>query len=478
MKPLSRSGLRALCVGWAAAVLLSACGGGGGNAGNCVSGSAQVCAADTPADPGQAPATSSEALANMCTLEGEKRFTRAYLDETYLWYDEIPAVNAAAYSQLDAYFYALLTPRLDTSGQLKDRFSFIVPSTDADALLTGSNIGYGVDWETDTQGRPRVAFVEAGSPAQASGLARGGELVRVLSTDANWFPNAQASISFIYRSAPGAATQTITLGSAPVQEDPVPRQATLASPAGRRVAYLLFNAHTSGAQDKLIPAVQAAQAAGAQDLVLDMRYNGGGYLYVAETLSAMLSGPPADGQVFEQLRYNSKRQSETNSSTYLFSGVVENPETVFAAGTPLPRLALPRVFILTSGSTCSASESVINSLRGIGVQVVLIGQTTCGKPYGFSRRDNCGLAYFPIEFQGVNAQGFGDYATGFTPTCTVPDDFEHALGAPNERMLSAALTYIDTGACPAQPAPPAFSSVPGVEAQRPHVRGKVLLPAR
>ena len=80
-------------------------------------------------------------------------------------------------------------------------------------------------------------------------------------------------------------------------------------------------------------------------------------------------------------------------------------------GQPLPTLNLPRVFVLTGPDTCSASESIINSLRGIGVEVVQIGSTTCGKPYGFYPQDNCGTTYFSIEFRGVNAMNFGDYPT-------------------------------------------------------------------
>jgi carboxyl-terminal processing protease len=145
----------------------------------------------------------------------------------------------------------------------------------------------------------------------------------------------------------------------------------------------------------------------------------------------------------------------------------------------LPRLALPRAFVLTTGGTCSASEAVINGLRGVGVEVVIIGDTTCGKPYGFSRRDNCGVAYFPIEFQGVNALGFGDYAGGFAPTCALPDDFDHALGAPNERLLSAALKYVDTGSCPAPGASaPMSSRVMSATRHGAPTRGKVLLPPR
>lgn len=97
----------------------------------------------------------------------------------------------------------------------------------------------------------------------------------------------------------------------------------------------------------------------------------------------------------------------------------------------------------------TASEAIINGPRGVNVDVVLIGGKTCGKPYGFTAKDNCGISHFPIEFAGVNAKGFGDYADGFVPGsgptvryapgCTVADDLGHALGDPQEGMLATAL---------------------------------------
>ena len=112
-------------------------------------------------------------------------------------------------------------------------------------------------------------------------------------------------------------------------------------------------------------------------------------------------------------------------------------------------LGLNRVFVLTSADTCSASEAIVNGLRGAGVTVHLVGSTTCGKPYGFYPQDNCGTTYFAIQFQGVNFLGFGDYADGFAPTCTVADDFAHALGDPAENQLEVALGLRNTGACTA-----------------------------
>jgi hypothetical protein len=133
------------------------------------------------------------------------------------------------------------------------------------------------------------------------------------------------------------------------------------------------------------------------------------------------------------------------------------------AGQALPFLALPRVFVLTTGSTCSASESIINSLQGVNVQVIQIGSTTCGKPYGFYPTDNCAVTYFSIQFQSVNAMGFGNYPDGFTPHntvatqgvlvpgCSVADDFAHSLGDPAEGLLASALSYRANGVCPLPP---------------------------
>jgi len=120
---------------------------------------------------------------------------------------------------------------------------------------------------------------------------------------------------------------------------------------------------------------------------------------------------------------------------------------------PLPTLNLTRVYIITGPGTCSASESIINSLRGAGVEVYLIGSTTCGKPYGFYPTDNCSVTYFTIQFRGENAANFGDYTDGFSPAntthdkgtsvpgCSVADDFTHPMGDASESRIAAALAF-------------------------------------
>jgi hypothetical protein len=179
-----------------------------------------------------------------------------------------------------------------------------------------------------------------------------------------------------------------------------------------------------------------------------MRFNSGGFLYVAQSAASMVTGPEKEGMVFEHVRYNDKRQAESNASVFRFSTVVRSPEVTYPRGYPLPQLSLPRLYVLSSSETCSASESVVNGLRGVNVEVILVGETTCGKPYGFQRKDNCGYAIFPIEFQGFNAKNFGDYTTGFAPTCAVVDDPTIPLGTTDEALLKAALSHVDMGSCP------------------------------
>lgn len=362
---------RPLCLALAAcAVLLSACGGGGGGG---ETGKSEALVPRASALP------PSATLAGICTLEGEKAFTRSYLDEAYLWWNEITEVDAAPYSSVADHFQALLVRTPDASGRPRDRFSAVLSTERADALL--------------------------GSAAAADTLA--------------------------------APTRSVPLVS------------VVASPAQRRVGYLLLDDQRRGAVDALIDAFSALQSADIQDLVLDLRHNSGGYLYVAQAAASMVTGPAADGRVFEALAYSGKRQAEGAGSTFRFTGQVEVAESRYPRGHALPRLGLPRVYVLASGMTCSASESIVNGLRGIDVEVVLVGETTCGKPYGFRRKDNCGSAYFAIEFQGTNAKGFGDYAAGFAPQCAVAEDYSQPLGSDREPLLAAALQHIDTGICPA-----------------------------
>jgi hypothetical protein len=390
--------LRTLAAWSAAAALLAGCGGGGGG------------------EPAARYGKSSD-FEGTCTVEAQKSFVRAYLDEVYLWYDEIVDVDRNRYTDPRDYFNALLVRTPTANGRPRDEFSAAV-----------------------------------GTPQLRSSLATAAP--------------QQVSLDGLLKAGANAVTQARV---AP-------------SPAGRPVGYIEFRNHDPGSQDELISAFRTIQSMGAQDLVLDLRDNSGGFLYVALTAASMITGPGSEGQVFEQLQYNKKRQQETDASTLRFSGKVQYAETQYPVGTELPQLGLPRVFILTTEATCSASESIINSLRGINVQVIRIGSRTCGKPYGFREKPNCGVSYFPIEFIGSNAQGFGDYTAGFQPTCAVAESTNPTVtpGSPGDPLLRSALYYVDNGRCESGATGVQSSAEPLMsrarQPDRPAWAGRLLLP--
>jgi carboxyl-terminal processing protease len=299
--------------------------------------------------------------------------------------------------------------------------------------------------------------------------------------------NSQHSFRFA-RSGVPAADYAFVAGNVALK----PVQSEVLDVNGARVGYLLFNDHVLPAEVDLISAFAGFSAApGISDLVLDLRYNGGGYLYIASEVAYMITGAArTNNRVFEATVFSNKRSSENSSGGFSDLACVPNPATFKCTRSdPLPALNLSRVYVLVSGSTCSASEAIINGLRGVDVEVHLIGDTTCGKPYGFFSQDNCGITYFPIEFQGVNAKGFGGYANGFVPGgtgttadnlpgCAANDDFNHQLGDPAEGQLAAALSYRNSGNAACLPLAVANRATPLLAGQSAAVaQGQVIKPA-
>ncbi len=411
----------------------------------------------------------------------ENFWLRSWTNETYLWYSEVPDLNPASY-QTSAYFPLLKTSAATASGNPKDQFHFTYATSDWLALSqSGVQSGYGVQWFVAANLPPRrfvVAFVEPGSPAAMAGLARGDEVltadgIDVINTtsgsiydalDAFYPAGIGESHTFVLKPVAGSQ-YAVTLQSTNVVSTPVQAVSILTTTTGP-VGYFVFNDHIATSEAQLVTAINTLKTANVTDLVLDIRYNGGGYLDIASELAYMIAGPvPTAGRTFEKLTFNSKNPTTDPVTGQALAPLPFHTTTHFgAAPGSLPTLGLPRVFVITGSGTCSASESIINSLRGVDVNVIQIGTTTCGKPYGFYPTDNCGTTYFSIQFKGVNAKNFGEYSDGFTPTnsvvgtigeklpgCAVNDDFSRVLGNPAEGRLAAALQYRALGTCPTAP---------------------------
>ncbi|HEX3950558.1 MAG TPA: S41 family peptidase [Steroidobacteraceae bacterium] len=433
------------------------------------------------------------------TLLDEQNWLRSWNNDLYLWFDEVTDQNPANFASDATYFNALMTTQTTVSGKPKDRFHFTYATSFWESLSqSGITPGYGATLVVIAATPPReviVSYTQPGTGATTApaNLARGAKLLAIDGVD---LVNAtdQASVDilnaglspqtvgeshmFSVLDAGASVPRTITLVSANVVETPVQNVHTITAPNGTLVGYMLFNDHIATAESELIAAFSQLQSAAVQDLVLDIRYNGGGYLDIASEVAYMVAGPAiTTGQTFDLEQFNSKYTSVDPVTGAAITPVGFHSTTQgfsTTAGQALPTLNLSRVFVLTTSNTCSASEAIINGLRGVNVQVIEIGSTTCGKPYGFYPADNCGTTYFSIQFQGINAQGFGNYPDGFTPQnalapegvllpgCSVADDFTHQLGDSAEGILASALSYQSNGVCPVPPS--GMSMPPGLAA--------------
>jgi carboxyl-terminal processing protease len=506
-------------------LLLAACGGGGGSATPPGSGNSDL--VSTPTTPVSTTTTgTTTSLAGQCavprpagtinpqtnqpygdvqgSLTTEMAWIAAYVNETYLWYNEVPTVSSAPYvigatvpyvnptnnvqstetlttnyQVVDAYFNSQRTPLTTASGKPQDQFHFTYQTSVWQALsAAGNEAGFGFQVTLLSAAPPReavIAYTSPNTPATQNNMARGAQIVSVNGvsvvngTDIDtlnaglFSPVAGTSYTFGVLDQGSSTPRTVTMTAANVSLTPVQNVGTLPAP-NSAVGYMLFTDHIAPAEGELVTAVNQLKAAnngaGISDLVLDIRYNGGGLLAIASELAYMIAGNTAtNGKIFEQEIYNAKNPFGFTTAQDSMPFFNETQGFSTTTGQALPQLGLSTVYVITTGSTCSASEAIINGLKGAGVKVVQIGGTTCGKPYGFYPQDNCSTTYFTIQFQGENNAGFGGYADGFIPGgtgatannlpgCAVADDYTKQLGDPSEANLAAALQYRATGSCP------------------------------
>jgi hypothetical protein len=209
------------------------------------------------------------------------------------------------------------------------------------------------------------------------------------------------------------------------------------SQGGRSLGYVFIKDMISEVQTRsptLTSVMSGFRAQGVQHLVLDLRYNGGGLVSMGTTVASFVSGSARRGQLYTRLLYNDKQSASNQDFTF------SNPGNW---------TGFSRVYVLTGERTCSASEQVINGLRGVGVDVIAIGDVTCGKPVGFQPTDDgWGTTYSIVNFEGVNARNEGRYFDGLLPTCSVAEDFSKSIGALDDPLLVTAAFHADGGGCP------------------------------
>jgi carboxyl-terminal processing protease len=418
---------------------------------------------------GAATAGSGGGTAAPCDESTRKQWVLDVAREWYLFPELLPAgVQPGAYPNAEALLDALTAA---ARSQGKDRFFSYLTTREAENSLLGEGefVGFGFRNRVDPGNRPFILDVFASSPAADAGLARGDEIVAI-DAGRGFVPVAQSlaageTVSDLLgpaavgvqrglRIARDAAVFDLTLVKRTVTIDPVPDDfgATILPLAGTTgVGYLHLRTYTATADAQLRAAFMQFQAQHQelQYFIVDLRYNGGGFVNTAELVNNLLGGSRTAADT--QFRYVYNTTKAAQNSTIRFQPQTESVRPV-------------RVVFLTTEATASASEININSLEP-WLEIAIVGSDTFGKPVGQLAFDltNCPDRLRLTAFRTVNARDVGDYYDGLAPTlrfaCAAADTLDAPLGTVDDNLTRAALAWLGSGACEALIAPGASAAM-------------------
>lgn len=428
------------------ALLAAGCGGGGSN-------NRQAVAA--PA----APAPALPAAHSQCSLN-EAKDDVLEIFENFYYFNQFPA-QVAKYADVRgrlssfASVDALLDELRYQPGSYDRGFTYYATTEEVDQFFSaGEFFGFGFSVGIDDTGAWRLIDVFGGSPADTQGLLRGDTILSIdgtataalnLNNESTFGPSeVGVERTLAIRHTDGVEV-TVTLAKTTVDLDPVPQnRVRVFEVGGRLVGYLFFRTFIEDADALLRSAMlslvdQAEDLGGAtiDDLVIDLRYNGGGLVSTAEVLGSLAAGNARTGSIFFSYEYN---QWVTDN----FGDPDDDVRRFQNEANAL--VGLENVYYLTDAGSASASELLISGLGPYMTRSVTIGNTTFGKPVGQWGLEYCNdsMVLFMVTFRTVNVDGEADYYTGIPADCRADDDWDHLLGDPDEGRLDAALDYIES----------------------------------
>jgi C-terminal processing protease CtpA/Prc len=406
--------------------------------------------------------TATGTIDGTCSLRNRQNWVWAQMNEWYLFPDTLPA-------SLDPTPYATVSDYIDkltetARAQRKDRyFTYLTSIKEEDAYYSsGSSAGFGWRLTADAAvSKLMIAESMEGGPALAAGIDRGTEIQGIGTTQSNI-----QSIADIVRADPnnglynalgsdtagttryfrvadslGGNVRTVAVTKADFTLQPVsPRYGTqIITDNGQRYGYINLRTFISTADPQLRAAFATFKQQGITQVIVDLRYNGGGAISIADLFNNLLGGNRQTSDVMGYVAYRASKASN-NQTTY------------FA---PQPESIVPtRLAFIGTGGTASASELVLNrTLPYMGANTGLIGANTYGKPVGQIARDNAQcddrLRVIAISLQNANKQG--DYYNGLAgvvpASCTASDDLTRSMGDPQEASTRAALNFLQGKSC-------------------------------
>ncbi len=365
-----------------------------------------------------------------------------YARDIYLWNTQIPTTfNAQNYSDPNAIMEAIRSYSIEPGFTAPvDRWSFAAKKSDWDNVSSGISKDFGMNIFFHAEGDLRVRFAEIESPAGVAGIKRGWRITKIngntnmTTANANFIVNAiyggGNSVDITFQKPDGSSTD-INLAAGSYQEHPIFLD-TIYTVAGKKAGYMVFNSFlgdTTEMYNRFSQTFSKFSQQNVDDVIIDLRYNGGGYVSVQDKLANYLLPSAANGQILMKQEFNSV-YAQWNSST-----------TVNKIGP----LNLPRVFIIVSSSSASASELLINNLKPY-MEVILVGPSkTYGKPVGYFPIPVGEWYIFPVSFRSTNKSGQGNYFDGFALNKQVADGIDKDWGDITETSLASVLKYVGTG---------------------------------
>ncbi|MEA3043222.1 MAG: carboxyl-terminal processing protease [Sphingomonadales bacterium] len=451
----------------AIAGLLSGCGGGSSSSGGSAS-------------------TQTTPVNATCSLRDRQDWAAAQLREWYLFPETLPAsLDPTPYASVEAYIDALTAT---ARAQRRDRFfTYLTSIAEENAYYaSGSSAGFGIRLSYDLPAR-RVFVAEAfeGAPALAAGIDRGTEILAVgtsaaslrntsdiLATEgADGFVAAlgptTAGTARLLRVRDAGGTRDLNVAKADYALTPVSSRygVQVIADGARRIGYVNLRTFITTADPALRNAFANFRAQGITEIIVDLRYNGGGLVSIAELFSDLLGRNRSTADVMSYTAFRPEKAS--NNSTRLFT-------------TQAQSVAATRIAFIGTGGTASASELVINAaIPYLHANAGLIGANTYGKPVGQIAvdRSSCDDRLRVIAFATQNAAHQGDYydglATKVEASCQAADDINRPMGDPLEGSTRAALDFLAGRACTAISAAP-----PGAGALRAPEPRQLLTPER
>jgi C-terminal peptidase prc len=365
-----------------------------------------------------------------------KAYVYGMLKSIYFWAKHVPDIDIAKYTSPEALLTDLRYGK-DRGGP--DRWSYIANRAAESAYYNeGKHLGFGFRMEYDAQGDLRIISITEPSSASKGGLKRGMKILRLnqLTPEEIWEKNLWSEI---LKDEPGTPLdlevedvkgqkQQISITKDWLNLKSVEKTNSYLV-EDRRVGYLLFSRFIRTSFDELDVAFSEFQNQKISDIVVDLRYNGGGLTSVVRTLASLITGEQTHQETCFQFQHNDKYTHW-------------DAKSLFAKQTY--SLNLKRAFMIVGRDSASASELLINCLRPY-IRVILVGEKTYGKPVGMYSFPFFDKVLVPISYQIVNSKNEGDYFQGMPPDIESPDDLAHELGDSEESRLKDALSAIRSG---------------------------------